>query len=134
MAGIKRDSADKWFSDCIRHAADHQCEHCHRDFGGLVQGLECCHIVGRANKSTRWCVENCCCLCSGCHRKFTENPLDFNDWLLAEYGQGRLEILREKKRAIFKTTKPIRLEIAKHYREEYRRMVRENSTDLVSFN
>ena len=133
MAGIKRDSADKWFSDCIRHASKYQCEHCHRGFDGLVQGLECCHIVGRANKSTRWSVENCCSLCSGCHRKFTENPLDFNDWLLSEYGEGRLEILKEKKRAIFKTTRPIRLEIAKHYREEFRRMLRENSTDLISY-
>ena len=64
MAGIKRDSADKWFSDCIRHAAGYQCEHCHKGFGGLVQGLE----------------------------------------------------------------------IAKHYRQEFRRMVLENSTDLVSYN
>ena len=113
MAGIKRDSADKWFSDCIRHAAGYQCEHCHKGFGGLVQGLEACHIYGRANKSTRWCAENCVSMCSGCHRSF---------------------ILREKKRAIFKTTKPIRLEIAKHYRQEFRRMVLENSTDLVSYN
>ena len=134
MAGIKRDSADKWFSDCIRHAAGYQCEHCHKNFEGLVQGLEASHIYGRANKSTRWCVENCVSMCSGCHRAFTEHPIAFNDWLLAEFGAGRLDILREKKRAIFKTTKPIRLEIAKHYREEYRRMVRENSTDLVSYN
>ena len=134
MAGIKRDSADKWFSDCIRHAAGYQCEHCHKGFEGLVQGLEACHIYGRANKSTRWCVENCVSMCSGCHRSFTEHPIAFNDWLLAKFGEGRLDILREKKRAIFKTTKPIRLEIAKHYRQEFRKMVRENSTDLVSYN
>lgn len=44
-----------------------------------------------------------------------------------------LDILREKRNQIFKTTKAIRLEIAKHYRDEFRRMESEGATDLVSY-
>lgn len=131
--GIKRDSADKHFSDCIRHRAGYQCEHCGKGFSGLVQGFECCHIFGRANKSTRWDTDNAVALCSACHRRFTEHPLDFHHWLSVYLGEAHLEILREKKNVIFKTTKAIRAEISKHYREEFRRMEAEGTTDLVSY-
>lgn len=133
MGGIKRDSADKYFSDCIRHRARYRCEYCGKPFTGLVQGFECAHIYGRANKSVRWSADNAVALCSHHHRHFTENPLDFQHWLSTHLGEGHLDLLREKKNQIFKTTKAIRLEIAKHYREEFRRMESENTTDLVSY-
>jgi len=133
VAGIKRDSSDKWFSDCIRHRAGYMCEHCGKGFTGLEQGFECCHIWGRANKSTRWCADNCVAMCSGCHRTFTEHPLAFHAWLLEYLGQGHLDLLAEKKRQIFKTTHAVRMEIAAHYRVEFRRMVDMNTTDLISY-
>tara|TARA_R110000803_G_scaffold13278_2_gene37568 strand:+ start:1262 stop:1663 length:402 start_codon:yes stop_codon:yes gene_type:complete len=132
--GIKRDSSDKWFSDAVRHRANYCCEHCHKGFEGLVQGFECCHIYGRANKSTRWSADNAVALCGGCHRHFTEHPLAFYDFLLEHLGQGHLDLLREKKNSILKTNRTLRLEIAKHYRSEFRRMGEERATDLVSWN
>jgi hypothetical protein len=131
---IKRDQADKWFSDCIRHRADYQCEHCHKGFTGLVQGFECCHIYGRANKSTRWSADNAVALCGGCHRAFTEHPIAFHDWLLVHHGGGHMDLLREKRNSILKTNKILRKEISKHYRDEFRRMGENGTTDLVSYN
>ena len=133
MGGIKREACDAWFSDCIRHAAGYRCEHCGKPFPGLVQGFECAHIYGRRNKSTRWCVGNAVALCSHCHREFTEHPLDFQHWLQTHLGQGHMDILREKKNQTFKATASIKREISKHYREEFRRMESENTTDLVSY-
>ena len=130
---IKRDAADKWFSDCIRLRAGFQCECCHKGFPGLVQGFECCHIYGRANKSTRWDAGNAVALCGGCHRRFSEHPLEFNYWLVKYLGVGHLELLRERRNQILKTNKQLRMDIARHYREEFRRMERECSTDLVSY-
>ena len=131
---IKRDAADKWFSDCIRHAAGYQCQACHKGFTGLVQGYEACHVWGRANKSTRWCTDNCVALCGGCHRKYTEHPLAFHAFLVELWGEGHLELLNEKRNQILKTNKQTRKEIAKHYREEFRRMEKTGLTDLVSWN
>ena len=133
MAGIKRDAADKWFSDCIRHRAGYACEHCHKQFLGLEQGFECCHIYGRANKSTRWYPGNCVALCSGCHRRFTEHPMDFTSWVYRHFGHGHVDLLFEKRREIFKTTKSVRTDISRHYRNEFRHMVKENSRDLVGY-
>ena len=130
---IKRDASDKWFSDCVRHAAGYQCEHCHKPFPGLVQGFECCHIYGRKNKSTRWCADNAVGLCGGCHRYFTENPVAFTNWLTECRGEGAMELLREKANMVFKTNKAIRKEISAHYRAEFRRMERDKVRDLVSY-
>ena len=134
MSGIRRDAADKWFSDCIRHRAQYRCECCGRSFEGLVQGYENAHIFGRANKSTRWCADNAVALCSACHRRFTEHPLEFHDFLMRHLGAGHLDMLREKKNQIFKTTAAIRKEIAKHYRDEFRRMTTELDHSLISYN
>ena len=131
---IKREACDKWFSDCIRHKSNYQCEHCGKGFEGLMQGFECCHIYGRANKSTRWSADNAVALCGGCHRHFTEHPLAFIDWLTETLGEGHMDILREKKNTILKTNQLLRAEVAKHYREEFRRMESTNSFDLVSWN
>ena len=81
---IKRDAADKWFSDVVRQNAGFECEHCHRQDGSM----ECAHIFGRAAKSVRWSMMNAVCLCHYCHLTFTANPLDFTAWLEQYKGQG----------------------------------------------
>ena len=48
---IKRDAADKWFSDVVRQKAGFQCEHCGKQDGRM----ECAHIWGRAAKSAITC-------------------------------------------------------------------------------
>ena len=109
---IKRCPADAAFSNAIRLNKNHTCEHCGRSDGRT----ECAHIFGRRHKSVRWDTMNALSLCHGCHRKFTENPLDFTTWLQGYLGQGYLDILTEKRNQIMKTNKALRAEIAKFYR------------------
>lgn len=127
--GIKRTNADIAFSEAIRFAANHTCEHCGRE-----GRTECAHIVGRREKTLRWCADNAMALCHSCHRSFTENPLDFSVWVTQRIGQGMVDILNEKRRGILKDNKSTRDEVAKHYRAELRRMEAEDCRKLVSWN
>ncbi len=111
---IKRDSADIWFSKCVR-ARDQFCMVC-----GRPDGLDCCHIYGRRNKAVRWSMDNAIAMCRYHHREMGESPARFMEMLNDLYGPGHMEILREKSNGIFKTTKALRLEIGKFYREQYR--------------
>lgn len=129
--GIKITEADRWFSKALRESRGNNCENC--GASGLVKKMECCHIYGRANKSTRWDTANCVCMCHTCHRHYTENPLLFHDWLTQHLGSGMLELLLEKKNRIFKTNKAIRADIAKYYREEYKLLVADPDHVLVSY-
>jgi hypothetical protein len=127
---IKRDAADKWFSDVVRKKAGHVCESC-----GKVEGrMECAHIYGRSAKSVRWSLDNAVCLCHYCHMKFTANPLEFTAWLQEELGEGHMEMLREKWQVLMKTNKELRKEIAKHYREEFKKMDEDENYEPVSYN
>ena len=47
---IKRDAADKWFSDVVRQKAGFVCQNCKKSDARM----ECAHIYGRAAKSVRW--------------------------------------------------------------------------------
>jgi len=127
---IKRDAADKWFSDVVRKKAGHVCESC-----GKVEGrMECAHIYGRSAKSVRWSMDNAVCLCHYCHMKFTANPLEFTKWLEETLGQGHMEMLREKWQVLMKTNKLLRKEIAKHYREEFKKMDEDENYKPISYN
>jgi len=127
---IKRDAADKWFSDVVRKKAGHVCESC-----GKVEGrMECAHIYGRSAKSVRWSMDNAVCLCHYCHMKFTANPLEFTKWLEDTLGQGHMEMLREKWQVLMKTNKLLRKEIAKHYREEFKKMDEDENYEPISYN
>jgi hypothetical protein len=127
---IKRDAADKWFSDVVRQKAGFQCEHCGKQDGRM----ECAHIWGRAAKSVRWSMDNALCLCHYCHKVFTANPLDFSVWLESHLGQGHLDMLREKWQVLMPTNKKLRAEIAKHYREEHAKMLQNEDYQPTSYN
>ena len=127
---IKRDAADKWFSDVVRKKAGHVCESCNK-----VEGrMECAHIYGRAAKSVRWSMDNAVCLCHYCHMRFTANPLEFTKWLEETLGEGHMEMLREKWQVLMKTNKQLRKEIAKHYREEFKKLDEDENYEPVSYN
>jgi len=133
---IKVSSADTHFSRCIRLAAEWTCERCGaagnspHTSGGVK--LECCHIFGRRDAATRWDALNALAMCHTCHRHTTENPADFIRWIEDQW-PGRIEILREKRRAIVKNTQKTRAEVAKFYLEEYKRMERSGKRNLVSW-
>ncbi len=125
---VKRDQADVWFSKCIR-ARDAACCYC-----GKTETLEAAHIYGRRLKSVRWSMDNCLALCHHHHRYFTEQPIEFNNWLVKLYGHGHMDLLQEKARAIFKTTAMIRKEIARHYRVEFQKKESDPDYEIISYN
>ena len=125
---IKRDQADIWFSKVVR-ARDQWCMSC-----GKTETLQCMHIVGRRSKIVRWSLDNAVTGCAGCHRYYTENPLAFHDWLRSLLGDGHLDLLREKARGILKTDLKIRAEIAKHYREEMKKIEADPGYVVISYN
>lgn len=140
MAGIRRDTADKWFSDCVRERAAWTCESCKKYYPeGNRNGIECAHIVGRANKRLRWEPLNAVCLCTSCHMRYTANPLQFTQFVISKIGKLGHDILIEKAREILKVNDNLRKEIGRHYREELRRMQSErvhgddNRIEFVGF-
>ena len=119
---IKRSAADAAFSDAVRAAADYTCAWC-----GIQKlptgrrggsGMELSHRYSRRHKNIRYDTLNADCLCTGCHRKFGESPIEAMDWLLRTAGAGQIELLIEKKNTIAKVSKAEEKEIAKHYREQ----------------
>ena len=114
----------------VRKKAGYVCEHCNK----VDARMECAHIYGRAAKSVRWSLDNAVCLCHYCHMKFTANPLEFTAWLEETLGQGHMDMLREKWQILMKTNKKLRLEIAKHYREELKKMDEDENYEPVSYN
>lgn len=125
---IKRDAADIWFSKAVR-ARDGKCLHTGRE-----DALECAHIYGRRSKILRWSLDNAVTLTHSSHRHFTENPLAFADWLAQTLGEGHMAILREKSRGHMKTNEALRREIAKHYREELKKLENDPTYSMVSWN
>ena len=125
---VKREACDDWFSKSVRHRDQHRCQFC------FAEGTDCAHIFGRAKKSVRWSMDNAVTLCRYHHRYFTANPVAFTDWLTKIYGEGHMDILREKANSILKTNKALRKEISDHYRAEYRKALDDPAYEIVSYN
>lgn len=128
LVAIKRDQADVWFSKAVR-LRDGCCVSC-----GKTDLLQAMHVVGRRNKAVRWSMDNAAAGCAACHRYFTENPLAFSDFLENLWGEGHLQLLREKAREILKTTKELRKEISAHYRAEVRKKEADPEYEIISYN
>lgn len=128
MAGIRRDTADKYFSDCVRERANWCCENCGTYYPeGNRRGIECAHIVGRANKRLRWEPLNAIALCTGCHMKYTANPLQFTQFVISKIGKQGHDILIELSRELIRATKQLKKEVGVHYKQEYKKMAEKRS-------
>lgn len=125
--GIKRDAADIAFSKVVR-ARDGECL-----YSGAKESLECAHIYGRRAIVTRWDLMNAVTLSHSAHRHFTENPIDFHKWLIDELGETHMAILQEKRQGILKGNKETRRAVAKHYREELKKLQADPDYHVISF-
>ena len=127
--GVKRSPADIAFSDCVRYAAGYTCQKC-----GKVDGqMECSHIFSRKNRTIRWAKDNAMCKCHTCHRWWHENPTESGDWFRNLVGEGAYQILVEKKNSKQRVSKLEEEEIAKHYREQLRKMQSGDQDDFDSW-
>ena len=123
MAAIKRSSADKWYSLCVRIRANWACERCGTYYPeGHRQGLHCSHVVTRGNHATRYLPINGISLCWGCHRIVGGDLFEHKSLYFKVLGDDNFSALEEAKQKIVrKKDRPIK-EIAAHYRKEYERM------------
>jgi hypothetical protein len=123
MAGIKRTPADDAFSKCIRERASWTCEKCNKYFPeGHRQGLDCSHHYGRRGWAIRFEPMNAEALCYGCHSHYGGTE----DRRREVLSQGEIEMLAEKRNDVSLAKEARKTkgkgEIAKHYREELKRM------------
>jgi hypothetical protein len=93
---IKLDTADLWFSKYIR-LRDGECKRCLSKVGYNVNGdpvtHQNSHFQGRRKEATRYDIENCDCLCGGCHQYFTANPGEHYMWQVAMKGQSVVDAI-----------------------------------------
>ena len=129
---IKRNIADKHFSDCIRKAAEWKCQRCEKDYSDKPQGLQCSHFISRGHWATRYDPKNALALCAYCHNYVEGFPVahinlwrdihgsiygrdssdtELNQLLGREACNGRAQYARQNVKAI-----------SAHYREESRRL------------
>ena len=66
--------------------------------------------------------------------RHTEHPIAFHDWLVRLWGEGHMDLLREKAASILKTNKELRKEISDHYRAEIRKAEQDPAYEIVSWN
>ena len=64
-----------------------RCQNCGDAWRANGSKLECAHIVSRRYSRTRTDLNNAFCLCSRCHMRFTEWPLEFAAFVTAEIGE-----------------------------------------------
>jgi hypothetical protein len=114
---MKISTADKYFSECVREANNHTCEWC-----GKQGRMETSHVFSRRHRTIRWDKLNATCMCHACHRKWHESPLSAFAWFESKFGQGRIDLLREKMNAKIKVSKLEEKEIARYYREELKKL------------
>lgn len=72
------------------------CENCGDQWKLNGSKLECAHIVSRRYSRTRTDLDNAFCLCSRCHMRFTEWPLEFAEFVTQRIGEHRYRALVEK--------------------------------------
>ena len=133
---IKRNIADKHFSDCIRKAAEWKCQRCEKDYSEKPQGLQCSHYISRGHWSVRYDPKNALALCAYCHNYLEgfptahtnlwreihggiygrdESDVELNALLQREACTGRAQYARANAAGA----------ISDHYREESKRLSEE---------
>lgn len=83
----------------------------HRDVAGNERvieikckgNLQCCHIVGRSYKATRWLRKNALCGCQAHHKYYTHHSLEWEEFVAKKYGP---RFLAAMKRRAYVYTKP----------------------------
>jgi len=73
------------------------CECCSR-----TNNLQCAHIISRKYSWTRTALDNAFCLCASCHRHFTDNPVDFGRFTIAQIGEEAYQSLLDRRNSIDK--------------------------------
>lgn len=80
---------DDTFALFIRVRGKNRCQLC-----GANRGTQCAHLISRRYKQSRHLSANAMCLCMACHKRWTEDPLGWDD--LMERMLGPVEWAQRK--------------------------------------
>tara|TARA_R110001599_G_scaffold19930_2_gene75968 strand:+ start:5267 stop:5692 length:426 start_codon:yes stop_codon:yes gene_type:complete len=132
---IKRTAADHWFSRCVRLRSDFYCQGCGAKYEENSKGLHCSHYFSRAKKGIRYDALNAFSHCYGCHQKFGSNPDYFYRHYIDTYGEGALELIREKVEDIMLGKRMIKeqKQVAKHYKAEAARLENDRAAGIAGW-
>ena len=120
---VKRTPADIAFSKAIRESYDYECCHCGKNYRHDPGYVDCAHIHTRKHRNTRWCANyGALALCKPCHRRFTDFPLEWADFCRSFLGESNYDEAKRRAWETRKYTKAEQADIAKHYREEVKRI------------
>jgi len=102
---------DKLFSEFIRRRAIANvggCEKCltpkhntlkdNNDITPAWKSLQCSHYIGRANKTTRYDIDNGVGLCGACHIYLTSHPYEHTEWFKNHLGEEQFNLLANRMR------------------------------------
>lgn len=120
LMAIARSKLDIVFSLLVRERAGNVCE----ASGATAREcqLECCHVEGRRNRSTRWHPDNAFCLSHAMHLYYTENPISWAEWVRRKLGEERYHANLRLAHSPRKFT-PREIEgLYRHYQSELKRL------------
>jgi len=92
-----------------------KCESCGAE-DTINTSLQWCHIISRTYRGTRWDEDNCLCLCSACHARFTYRPSIWIAWLMENMPVRYLDLER-RSREIHKPNRWELERLIKHLKE-----------------
>jgi len=137
---VKRLPADIAFSKAIREAYDYTCCSCDINYRHDPGYVHCAHIHTRKHRSTRWnATYGAIALCAKCHRRFTDYPVEWGDFLKRYMGDSNYDEAKRLAWSTRKYSKAEQKEIAAHYRamttylEKLRREGKTGTLPLVSY-
>ncbi len=109
---------DTMFSLHVRHIAGNVCEYC-----GKSGRMECHHgVVHRRYMNTRFEIDNCACLCGGCHRYLGDFSNINTEFFKKKIGTKRYEELEIIARSQEKMTKERREDIRVSLKERIKEL------------
>ena len=81
--------ADELYRQIIRSKGF--CERC-----GKRENLQTAHIISRSYHQVRHDLDNSFCLCDGCHRYFTNRPIEFETFVKSKIGEAHYQELKDR--------------------------------------
>ena len=116
---VKRDALDIVFSKAIREAYDYTCCKCEINYRHDTGYVHCAHVHTRKHRSTRWnATYGAIALCAKCHRRFTDYPVEWGDFLRRYMGDSNYDEAKRLAWATRKYTKAEKNDMKIHYREQ----------------
>jgi hypothetical protein len=78
--------------------AEDKCRSNKKESSSAARRLTWAHIISRKYLLTRWSLDNCFCLCWGCHWYYTNHPLEWEEFVISKIGENKLMELKRRAR------------------------------------